>query len=421
MLNRITLTLVFTLSFLSYMAPDLTLPVQLAPLILFAALVFFRIGFSDFVLTALESLFEFEGLLFIFGVPLLTLGQSIESNFDKSLPYWGVISACLVLARLYLALIPIKEVLESFFWSAIICLAIFLPSSYFALLDSVRSLIRFAPYNFHPNLLAWIMSGYFCVMIWKLMTGSWRMKIVAGVGIVVCLANILFASSRGAIVGLLLGCGVIGGMAIFRPGREGRSKRLWITAMVAVLLIAAVLYMQNRTELADAYDFVDQALALSNPDRGIDSGFTGRWDKWASIIHTLGDGTFLLGHGVRASDTMEIMIDNSYLVILYDLGLLPLVLIMYRFMNILYVSFRGYFAAVDSEEKHLRLTYTLLIVVVLVINFAERSLFAVGNPFSLLTFLILAAPAWQIKSLGFVSPRDRNLSRNVLTSPLRTS
>src|ERR1700688_2478865 len=186
MLNRIVLTLVFTLSFLSYVAPDLNLTVQLAPLILFAILVFFRVGFSDFVLTAVDSLFDAEGLILVFGLPIVTLGQSIESNFDRSLPYWGVISACLLLTRLYTAVTPLREVFEAFFWSAVACLAIFLPISFWALQDAISTFVRFAPYSFHPNLLAWIMAGYFCVMVWKLLTGTSFIKIIATFGIVIC-------------------------------------------------------------------------------------------------------------------------------------------------------------------------------------------------------------------------------------------
>jgi hypothetical protein len=350
------------------------------------------------------------------GLPLLTLGQSIESTFDKSLPYWAVISGCLILARLYMALVPIREVLESFFWSAIVCLAILLPASYAALADSVVSLIRFAPYNFHPNLIAWIMSGFFCAMVWKVMTGTWKMKILAGFGGLICLVNILFASSRGALIGIISGCLVVTGMSVVRARREGRKTFLWIGLVAAVLIVAGILYFQKDGQLEDAYVLMDQMLSLSTPDRGIDSGFTGRWDKWASVIHALGDGTFLLGHGVRASDMMETMIDNSYLVLLYDLGLIPLILIVYRFLMVLYESFKGYFGAVADDEKQFRLVSTLLIVVVLVINFAERSLFAVGNPFSLLTFCILAAPNWQVRNLGFRSSRVGNISPSVLPS-----
>jgi hypothetical protein len=398
MLNRVILALVFTLSFLSYVAPDLTLTVQLIPLILFAILVFIRVGFSDFVLVAVESLFDFEGIILVFGLPILTLGQSIESTFDRSLPYWGVISGCLLLTRLYTALTPLREVFEAFYWSAVACLAIFFPISYFALQDSINTLARFAPYSFHPNLLAWIMAGYFCVMLWKLLTGSWLIKIISSMGIAICAVIMFFTSSRGVIIAIIVGCLLIGGMALVRAAREGRNYLVWIAVTSCVLLVGAFIYMQNKGSIQETYEFVDQVLSLSTKDRGIDSGFTGRFDKWASVIRDLSDGTFLIGRGVRSSDAMETMIDNSYIVILYDLGLIPLIVIVYRFLNILYESFRGYFLAVTQEKKHFYLLCTLIAVVALVTNFTERSLFAVGNPFSLLGFFMLVAPTWQVRT-----------------------
>ena len=414
MLNRIVLTLVFTLSFLTYVAPDLTLGVQLVPLILFAILVFFRVGFSDFVLIALESLFDMEGLILVFGIPLLTLGQSIVSTFDKSLPYWGVISFCLILARLYTALTPLQEIFESFFWSAVISLAIFLPVSFWALQESINTLVRFAPYSFHPNLLAWIMAGYFCVLLWKLWTGTWFVKTIALFGLAICLADIFFASSRAAIIAIVSGAATVAAMAMVRAVRGGRSYVLWVGITATVLLITASVYMYNRRSVQDTLDFADNVLSLSTSDRGIDSGFTGRVDKWANIVRSLSDGTFLIGRGVRTSDAMETMIDNSYLVILYDLGLIPLIVILYRFASILYQSFRGYFAAVTDEKRSFFLLCTLIVIVVLVTNFAERSLFAVGNPFSLLAFFMLAAPSWQVRTEDFVLARERGFDQAVV-------
>jgi hypothetical protein len=112
---------------------------------------------------------------------------------------------------------------------------------------------------------------------------------------------------------------------------------------------------------------------------------------------------------VRASDAMETMIDNSYIVILYDLGLIPLVVIVYRFLIILYESFRGYFVAVTREQRRFRLLCTLIVVVALVTNFTERSLFAVGNPFSLLAFFMLVAPTWQFRTSASHAPEGESL------------
>jgi len=96
--------------------------------------------------------------------------------------------------------------------------------------------------------------------------------------------------------------------------------------------------------------------------------------------------------GMRSSDSIYPMIDNSYLVILYDLGLLPLVLIICRFLSILWKYSKSYLCATDESQRKFRLVCCLLIMMLLAINIVERFLFGVGNPYSLLALFLFAAP-----------------------------
>src|SRR6516225_3320890 len=83
MANRVVLTLVFTLSFLTYMAPDLSESVQLAPLALFAGLVFFKVLWSESILNAVWSLFELDGLVYVLFIALLAIAPSLASASTK--------------------------------------------------------------------------------------------------------------------------------------------------------------------------------------------------------------------------------------------------------------------------------------------------------------------------------------------------
>lgn len=396
MVNRIALTLVFTLSFLTYLVPELTVSVQLTPLILFAVLVFFRVFCSDSALRAMGSLFAADGLLFVTVITLLTIRPSIDSRSDKSFSFALLISACLILARLYMAVVPIREVLEAFFWSGILSVGIFIPLSFADLMRALETMARFSAFSFHPNLLAFVLAGYFCVMVWKFMTGEWRVKILAGLVGLVCLVIIFFASSRGSIAGIIVGCSFVKGMAILRARKERRTSLLRLGFLGATLLLAIVIFIQHPEWTKDSYAFVDQVLELSSEYRGIDSGFTGRLDNWKETMRVFADGTWLRGRGARSSDSLTSLIDNSYLVILYEIGLLPVILITWRFFSILRGFFRGYFRAISQREKHFYLACSLLIVVFLVNNVVDRYLFAVGNPYSLLAFFLFAAPTSQI-------------------------
>src|ERR1700676_4111086 len=130
MTNRITLTLVFTLSFMSYMTSELSQSLQLAPLALFAALVVFKVLWSSSVLDAVWSLFELDGLVFVLFISLLMTAPSLASHSEKSFETALIISVCLILARLYMAVVPVQEVLEAFFWSGVLSVSIFVPISF---------------------------------------------------------------------------------------------------------------------------------------------------------------------------------------------------------------------------------------------------------------------------------------------------
>src|SRR6266481_390560 len=144
MANRITLTLVFSLSFFTYMTPELTTSIQLAPLVLFAALVFFKAIWSESVLDAVSSLFEVDGLVFILFVSLWTIAPSLASGLSHSFGTAVLIAICLALARIYMTVVPFQEVLEAFFWSGIVSVGLFTLVAFSSLLQSVQTLERFS-------------------------------------------------------------------------------------------------------------------------------------------------------------------------------------------------------------------------------------------------------------------------------------
>lgn len=392
MANRIVLTLVFVLSFLTYLAPELTSSVQIVPLILFAALVVGRVLFSPSILRALGSLLEIDGLLFVLSLSVLLIAPSMASAYGQSLQYALLISACLILARLYMAVVPIREVLEAFFWSGIVSVTLFVPLSFATLIQSIQTLDRFGYVNLQTNLLAFLLTGYLCVMAWKFLTGGWRMKILTGAVSLSSAVMIFFTSSRGAFVGCLVGCGFGMGMVFLGSDKERRKWLARRIALVAALLMGTLYLFHDLPSAKDAYDFTDQVLAISNPQRGIDSGFSGRVGIWKNTMGPLAGGAWLLGRGMRSSESLYPMIDNSYLVILYELGLFPLILITWRFVSILRRFLRAYFGAVSESQRKLLLVCSLLVVILLTINIVDRLLFAVGNPYSLLVLLFFAAP-----------------------------
>src|SRR5437899_3852017 len=144
MCNRITLTLVFSLSFFSYMTTELSTSLQLAPIALFAALVFFRVIWSRSILAAVGSLFELDALLFIFFVSVLTIATSVASSSSQSLGTAVLITICLVLASIYITTVPFQEILEAFFWSGIVSIGSFTFLAFTSFMESIQTLERFS-------------------------------------------------------------------------------------------------------------------------------------------------------------------------------------------------------------------------------------------------------------------------------------
>ncbi len=390
---RIALTLVFTLSFTSYMSSELSLSAQLAPLALFAVIVVFRVFFSNDLLTALESLFATDGLLFVLFLSLLVVAPSIQSEYERSFAFSLALAFCLILARLYMVVVPIGEVVEAFFWSGVVSVIVFVPLAFGSLMESIRSISRFTIFSFHSNLLALLLAGYFCAMVWKFIVGGWLYRVIAAPVGIVCLVVIFFASSRGAIAGIIGGGALTSGMYIACMPREQRYRALKPALVVLLAIFVTFVFLQSSQWVDDTYTFVDEVLKVTDANRGVDSGFTGRFDKWQETINTLKDGTWLLGHGIRSSDSMTQLIDNSYMVGLYEIGAFPLILICCRFGGTLRRFIKSYATAKDRETAQLFLACSLLMATFLLSNFVERYLFAIGNPYSLLAILFFVAPA----------------------------
>jgi O-antigen ligase len=378
--------------------------VQLAPLGLFAIIVVFRVFFSDDLLSALESLFATDGLLFVLFLSLLVIAPSMQSEYDRSFVFSLALAFCLILARLYMAVVPISEVVEAFFWSGVVSVIVFVPLAFGSLMESIRTLSRFTIFSFHPNLLAFLLAGYFCAMVWKFLAVGWLYRVIAAPVGIICLVVIFFASSRGAIAGIVGGCALIAGMYIVHLPKHRRSRALKVAVLVVMAIVVTFVFLQSSEWVDNTYAVVDTVLSINDPNRGVDSGFTGRFDKWQETINTLKDGTWLIGHGIRSSDSMTQLIDNSYIVNLYEIGIFPLILICWRFGGTLWRFMKDYATAADSRQAQMFLACSFLMGTFLLSNFVARYLFAMGNPYSLLALLFFVAPTAHVARLRDTCP-----------------
>jgi len=230
-LNQAALAALFTLSFVIYFAPELSISVQLAPLVLFAALVFCKAIASDSLITAMAAFLDIDGLLYVALFSLLMVGCSLSSPSEDALRFALLFSACLGLARIYMTLTPIEEVLEAFYWSAIVSIFVFVPLSFEILIKSAMNLERLDTFNFHPNGLALQLAAYLCVMVWKFSTGGWLSKAICSILGIVSVIVVFLASSRGAIVAILAGCGFLISIVFCKAVKRDRRRTLRLSAV----------------------------------------------------------------------------------------------------------------------------------------------------------------------------------------------
>jgi hypothetical protein len=379
--NVILIAIVFQLAFLSYFTEEVLPAVQFIPLALFALIVLIQTILTD-RRWADVSLLSGDGSLVVWLIPLFTLGCSLASRFDKSFSYWVIDFVMLVLARLYTTRVPAEDVFEGFFWAGIGSLSILLFVAFQTIVETISTVSRLEVLAFHPNTLGFILSGFLAVMIWQACVGAKWKKALALTGVVVCLGLIFLASSRGSLLAVIIGSSISIALYLSRTGR------FWLPTLGSVVAIIAIVLVSQSSFFDQTADYADQVLQISAGDRGLGSGLSGRTDEWKRVITQMSQGSWLYGNGMRASDGLPFSVDNGFLVVLFDLGIIPFLLIVGRVVRMLWRFPRRYLVLGRGTD----LLLTMLIVIYFVANFVERLLFGVGNPFSLLMFLIFVSP-----------------------------
>jgi len=102
-------------------------------------------------------------------------------------------------------------------------------------------------------------------------------------------------------------------------------------------------------------------------------------------------------------------IDNGYLTILYEIGIVPALLIATKYIWVTLSFALKYFRAQTFQDAALYLSLIFIMVVFLTNNMVARYLFGLGNPFSILAlfFLLLTRKDLQdnrliqVKSKGY--------------------
>jgi hypothetical protein len=202
------------------------------------------------------------------------------------------------------------------------------------------------------------------------------------------LETILLASSREHLLAVFISLLIV--LAIYY--RELDRARLVAVLLGACAVLIGIELLLDPYVLQFIHYIGVDVLQLNNPDRGIDSGFTGRTGIWRETFD-LWLKQPLLGFGYRRHEEFLAgsPAHSAYLAVLADTGLLGLVVYVFLLIS----SLRASFGIRDRRTLTFAVT---MIVSYIIIGFFDRRTIDAGNPCSLL-FLMCCAYALADRSL----------------------
>jgi O-antigen ligase len=187
-----------------------------------------------------------------------------------------------------------------------------------------------------------------------------------------------------------------------------------ILALILIPLLTA--YLAQHGRLGRLGGFFNTALSLTNSQRGITSGFSGRTVYWALTFRIFRQ-RWLFGYGYRMGDRMIGTIDSGYLQLLFETGLISGGII----FGVMLTAFFRVWRATRGRENDAWLRYHLMLsstlIIYLVNNASTRYLFSFGNSFSVCVIFIICASRRELlgprASVDLVRPQSSREPRGV--------
>jgi O-antigen ligase len=334
-------------------------------------------------LSSFRGCMTFLSIFLIAIIPLL----SIINNFFNFEPYYVQYSILFFFAvfSIYFAVstIEFRIIFNSFRYAAVaITLTILFTKSGLLLetlaisYDPVNGLNRFGPFGLHPNLVGHIFGGFavmfFCTMLYEqAMVRKAFFASLTGISFLFCIA----ASSRGGFVAGVAGIAAVYSIAAW----QDKAKRQYLLLFL-LLALFAVLLTKGGGKLID---YLASIFEFHTGDRGVGSGLTGRTENWDKLLHTVFSSvTFMLfGNGLRtgSAEVLGYDIDNSYLNLLYEIGLPCTALFVMLVVGCTNRLRKGMLQAPDSVKA----VAVGMFVFILFESVVARYLLSIGNPVSL--------------------------------------
>jgi hypothetical protein len=342
---------------------------------------------------------------------------SYYSGWSYSIEY-GLILIFLVLAiRLILLQVGFLRILRCYINSAIVCTLIIVVSGKQEISSyQVGQVNRFTAGSVaHPNLLGFTMASYLPLFIGMFLESKKTLKKSFMLGLVLAVLGVLFlAGSRGSLVAALGSLFIL--LARYTVITPLLSKLRVNAASVGLTLIggvAAVGYLSKGTRIKGLVKFFNTALALDSKYRGIHSGFSGRTAIWLSFLHRITGLQWLFGFGFRQA----YIVDNGYITLLFDNGLLGLVVFTAAIVRVGFWLWMSTNRPDSWDWWRYRLVLLALLMGYLINCISARYLLSYGNQYSLLVLFMVFSNKRDL--LGMEAERSRVVNVKVDGNPER--
>jgi O-antigen ligase len=326
---------------------------------------------------------------------------SYTSHDTYSQLYGLVFIGVFLCARLIVQEIGVPDVIRAYSQAAILTVSLLLVSGRQTMFAAESS--RFSGgTRAHPNLLGFVMAGYFPVIAWRAMEENAGWKKWALIVLSLATFVILFLTgSRGSLAAVLFA----GGALLVRAVGSGWLKRVRLRhlhMMVFLILIPlAVMYLFENNRVGRIGDYLNDFLSLSTSQRGLKSGLSGRTSIWQIAFRILGArDRWLFGFGYRAGDRMVGTIDNGYVQLLFESGLIAGGMIFGSMLRVFVVLWKASSARINNAWTRYYMMLWCLMIVYFLNNISTRYLFSFGSPFSLCILFLMATSPRELAGEG---------------------
>jgi O-antigen ligase len=196
-----------------------------------------------------------------------------------------------------------------------------------------------------------------------------------------------------------------GGAMLIRGIGAGWLKTLRIRHLHIIFVLLAIplvtFFMVQHNRIGRLGDFLDTFLSLTSSQRGLKSGLSGRTEIWQIAFRLLRtNNRWLFGFGYRAGDRMVGTIDNGYVQLLFESGLIAGVLILGSMLRVFYLLWHVSRPRENNAWTRYYMVLWCLMIVYFLNNISARYLFSFGSPFSLCMLCLMAASRQELVGSG---------------------